>query len=154
MYIFSAVWQINSALWAGQGNPNPYDVASFGKCTLDFKPPTYKWGYLFIHSTVPTRCVRGKEVVLRATESRTDVFCVCFDRWERSRHLLEAAINYESLESPLSQPNELCELHKTSPFVFSFCSFHSFNSKFWEKIWILRFIIWFTKYIKPAKQLG
>lgn len=35
-----------------------------------------------------------------------------------------------------------------------FCSFHSFNSKFWENIWMLRFIIWFTRYIKPAEQLG
>lgn len=39
--------------------------------------------------------MRGKAVVLRATESRTDAFCVRFDRWERSRHLLEAATNYE-----------------------------------------------------------
>lgn len=126
--------------------PKPsYDVASFGKCILDFKPPTHKWGCLFIHSTVPTRCVKGKEVVLRATQSELDVFCVCFGRWERSKHLhggWEKAINYKrGGESPISRPNELCDLQKITSWGFFCCVFHSFNNKFWENIWISRFII-------------
>lgn len=43
----------------------------------------------------PHQVCERERVVLRAPESGIDVFCMCFDRWERSRHLLEEAVNYK-----------------------------------------------------------
>ena len=39
--------------------------------------------FLFIHSTVSTRCVRGKEEVLKDTGSEPDVVCVCWTGGEK-----------------------------------------------------------------------
>ena len=68
-------------------------------------------------------------MVLRDTESRLVVFCVCLDRWERSGRLPRETIHSKrGGESPVSQPKELCD-QKISPFASAFCSFHSFNDK-------------------------
>lgn len=56
--------------------------------------------------------------MLRATQSRLEVLCVSFGRWERSRHLREEAMSDKRGKSPISRPNDLCGLQKMSPFVF------------------------------------